>query len=150
MAAAGALRPGAVIGPVLGRDFSASLAFVKKLIEGSRPRLPHSGWPLVDVWGIADPHVRATGAPKAGYRARAAGTRAGGGAQGAEPAAASWLACLSSTFDPVMRGRLFELDKARPVSAGWARRVLGWPPRFNDDATVATAESLLKEDLVQA
>jgi len=35
--------PGAVIGPVLGGDFSASLDIVKKLIDGSLPGLPHFG-----------------------------------------------------------------------------------------------------------
>ncbi|MBA3810080.1 MAG: hypothetical protein H0X27_00235 [Caulobacteraceae bacterium] len=52
--------------------------------------------------------------------------------------------------DPVVRDRLFELGKHRPVSSDKARRDLGWSPRSNDDAIVATAESLLAEGVVRA
>jgi dihydroflavonol-4-reductase len=31
----------------------------------------------------------------------------------------------------------------RPVSSGKAKRLLGWSPRSNDEAIVATAESLI-------
>ena len=51
--------PGAVIGPVLGQDFSASIDIVKKLIDGSLPGLPRYGWPLVDVRDGPDLHIRA-------------------------------------------------------------------------------------------
>ena len=57
--------PGAVLGPVLGRDFSASIDIVKKLMDGSLPGLPRFGWPLADVRDIADLHVRAMLAPEA-------------------------------------------------------------------------------------
>lgn len=61
-----------------------------------------------------------------------------------------WLVRLSAVFDPVVRDRRFELGKLRPVSADKARAELGWTPRPNDDAIVATAESLLAEGLVRA
>ncbi len=57
--------PGAVLGPVIGRDFSASIDIVKKLIDGSLPGLPRFGWPLVDARDIADLHVRTMTAPGA-------------------------------------------------------------------------------------
>jgi dihydroflavonol-4-reductase len=60
--------PGAVLGPVLGRDFSASIDIVKKLLDGSLPGLPRFGWPLVDVRDIADLHVRALTTPVAAGR----------------------------------------------------------------------------------
>ncbi len=155
--------PGAVLGPVLGRDFSASIDIVKRLIDGSLPGLPHFGWPLVDVRDIADLHVRALRAPDA------AGQRfIGAGAffwmadvarvlrervpeladQVPRRRLPSWLVRLSSVVDPVVRGRLFELDKQRPVSAEKARRVLGWVPRSNDDAIAGAARSLLAEGVV--
>ena len=37
--------PGAVLGPVLGSDYSASIDIVKKLLDGSLPGLPRFGWP---------------------------------------------------------------------------------------------------------
>ena len=61
----------------------------------------------------------------------------------------SWLVRLSSMVDPAVRGRLFELNKERPVSAEKAKRQLGWAPRSNDDAIVDTAQSLLAEGVVK-
>lgn len=51
-------------------------------------------------------------------------------------------------LDPVVRERLFELAKERPVSAAKAKTMLGWAPRSHDDAIVVTAESLVAEGLV--
>lgn len=59
------VNPGAVLGPLLGKDFSASIAFVKKLIDGSMPGVPRIGLPIVDVRDVADLHVRAMLSPEA-------------------------------------------------------------------------------------
>ncbi len=157
--------PGAVIGPVLGRDFSPSIDIVRKLMDGSLPGLPSFGWPLADVRDIADLHVRALRALEAaGQRfigagrffwmedvarvlrehvpevaARVPGRRL-----------PSWLVRLSSIADPALRSRLFELDKKRPVSADKAKRQLGWTPRNNESAIIDTARSLLDEGIVKA
>lgn len=159
------INPGAVLGPVLGRDFSASIDIVKKLMDGSLPGLPRFGWPLVDVRDIADLHCRAM------LEAKANGQRyIGAGAfywmgdvarilrerlpqlarRVPRRALPNWIVRLSALFDPVVRDRLFELGKLRPVSSEKARRELGWSPRSNDDAIVATAESLLSEGVVRA
>lgn len=42
------------------------------------------------------------------------------------------------------------LVRLSAVSAGKARAELGWTPRPNDDAIIATAESLLAQGLVRA
>ena len=156
--------PGAVIGPVLGADFSASLDIVKKLMDGSLPGLPPFGWPLADVRDIADLHVRALRAPDAaGQRFIGAGRfywmedvarvlrerMPDMAATVPERRLPSWLVRLSSMFDPAVRGRLFELDKERPVSAEKAKCQLGWAPRSNDDAIIDTALSLLAEGVVR-
>lgn len=156
--------PGAVIGPVLGRDFSASIDIVKKLIDGSLPGLPRFGWPLVDVRDIADLHLRAMRSPAAaGQRYIGAGPfwwmeDIAGTLRDRVPAIAgkvprrrlpSWLVRLSSILDPVVRGRLFELDKERPVSADKARGELGWRQRSNAVAVVDTATSLIGEGLIK-
>jgi dihydroflavonol-4-reductase len=157
------INPGAVLGPVLGRDYSASIDIVKKLMDGSLPGLPRFGWPLVDVRDIADLHVRAMTHPAAaGQRFIGAGPfywmeDIARTLRERLPAVArkvpsrrlpDWLIRLLSPFDPVVRERLFELGKERPVSADKARTLLGWSPRANDEAIVATAESLVAHKLV--
>lgn len=157
--------PGAVLGPVSGHDFSASIDIVKKLIDGSLPGLPRFGWPLVDVRDIADLHIRAMTAPSAkGQRYIGAGpfywmSDVAKVLRERVPAIArrvpkrtlpDWLVRLSSLVDPVVRDRLFELGKHRPVSSAKAGDQLGWNPRSNQDAIVATAESLIAEGVVKA
>ena len=159
------INPGAVLGPVLGTDFSASIDIVKKLVDGSLPGLPRFGWPLVDVRDIADLHLRAM------VQDRAAGQRyigAGPFFWMSDIAAVlrervpqlarrvprrnlpNWLVRLSARFDPVVRDRLFELGKHRPVSAEKAMGQLSWRPRSNADSIADTAESLLAQGLVKA
>jgi dihydroflavonol-4-reductase len=157
------VNPCAVLGPVLGRDHSASIEIVKKLLDGSLPALPRVGWPLVDVRDVADLHYRAMLDPRAaGERFLAAGdfywmsdiartlkTRLPKLSRRVPTRKApDWLLRLVAPFDPAVRGRLFELGKHRPVSSAKAKETLGWAPRSNDDAIVATAESLVAEGLV--
>ena len=159
------INPGAVLGPVLGGDFSASIDIVKKLLDGSLPGLPRFGWPLVDVRDIADLHYRAMLAPDAaGERFIGAGPffwmsdiadvlRAKLDPPAARRAPSlklpSWLVRLMANFDPVVRERLFELDKSRPVSSDKARSRLGWSPRTNEEAIVDTALSLYAEGILK-
>jgi dihydroflavonol-4-reductase len=157
------IHPGAVLGPVLGRDFSASIEIVKKLLEGAVPGIPRFGWPLVDVRDIADLHYRAMLAPGiAGERFIGAGdfwwmsqvaavlkSRLGTGAKKVPTMAIpNFIVRVSAMFDPIIRDRLFELGKQRPVSNAHARTVLGWSPRPNEEAVMATANSLIAEGLV--
>ncbi len=157
------VHPAAVLGPVLGRDFSTSIEIVKKLLDGSVPGIPRMGWPLVDVRDIADLHVRAMEAEGiAGERFIGAGdfawmedvaatlkARLGSKARRVPTLRIpDFLVRLFALFDPLVRDRLFELGKYRPVSAAKARSQLGWKPRPNDETIVATAESLIAEGLV--
>lgn len=157
------VHPGLVLGPVLGNDFSASIESVKKMMDGSLPGLPRFGWPIVDVRDIADLHIRAMEAPGVnGERfigasdfwwltdfAEVLKRRLGARAKKVPTMKLPNFAVrISAWFDPVVRDRLFELDKKRPVSNEKAKRVLGWRPRTNEEAVVETAESLLAEGLV--
>jgi dihydroflavonol-4-reductase len=152
------INPGLILGPVLGKDFSASVESVKRLMDGSLPGIPRFGWPIVDVRDVADLHCRALLNPAAaGERFIAAGPfywmadiarvlrsrlpeRARRVPTRTLP---DWLVRAASLFDPIVRGRLFELGKMRPVSSEKAKQLLGWSPRPNDEAIVATAESLI-------
>jgi dihydroflavonol-4-reductase len=155
--------PGAVIGPVLGRDFSASVEIVRSLLRTSMPGLPRFGWPLVDVRDIADLHIRALRSLNAaGQRFIGAGDfywlqDVGRALRERTPELAgrvptrrlpSWLVRLSALRNPAVRARMYELNKLRPVSAEKAKRELGWAPRSNDDAIADTARSLSAEGLL--
>ena len=158
------VNPGAVLGPVLGRDLSASIEIVKKLLDGSLPGLPRIGFPLVDVRDIADLHVRAMVRPEAaGERFIGAGSfywmadiarvlkaRLPERVARRVPSRTlpDWLVRALALFDKTVRGRLYELSKERPVSSEKARRVLGWSPRPNDETILATAQSLIAHGLV--
>jgi dihydroflavonol-4-reductase len=157
------VHPGAVLGPVLGRDFSASIEIVKKLLEGAVPGVPNFGWPLVDVRDIADLHYRAMladgiagerfiGANDFWWMSQVASVlKAHLGARAKKVptmAIPNFLVRISAIFDPMIRDRLFELGKQRPVSNALARSRLGWSPRSNREAVIATADSLLAENLV--
>jgi dihydroflavonol-4-reductase len=159
------INPGAVLGPVLGTDYSASIQIVEKLMKGAFPACPRLGFPLVDVRDIADLHIRAMVAPAAaGQRFLGAGEffwmegiarilkddlglKARKVPTGKLP---SFVMRLLANFDPIVKGIVFELDKERPISNAKARSVLGWTPRPERESIVATAESLIREGVVQA
>ena len=157
------VNPGLVLGPVLGSDFSASIEAIKKLMDGSIPALPRFGFNVVDVRDIARLHVLAMTTPEA------AGQRFIGSGdfywmsdvakmlkQGLRDKAKKvpsipapdFVARIVALFDPIVRGRLFELGKRRPVSPEKARRVLGWTPRPVTETVLDTARSLQASNLV--
>jgi dihydroflavonol-4-reductase len=152
------IHPGLVLGPVLGRDFSASIEAIKKLLDGSVPGIPQFGWPLVDVRDVAAMHRTAMLAPGiAGERfiaaaefwwmkdmAAALKRRLGARAKKVPTLLLPNFAVrLAALFDPVIRDRLFELGKERRTSHEKATRLLGWVPRSTEDSAVETAESLM-------
>ena len=56
---------------------------------------------------------------------------------------------LSAWFDPVVRDRLFELGKERPVSSNKAISLLGWQPRPAEQTIVDTANSLIAGQIIK-
>lgn len=159
------VNPGAILGPIAGRDISTSINIVKTLLDGSIAGLARFGWPLADVRDIADLHVRALKAPAAaGQRYIGAGpffwlsdiaevlrSRVPHLARRVpQRSFPNWVVRATGRFNPVIKQRLFELDVLRPVSADKAKRELGWTPRSNEDAIVATATSLTAAGLVRA
>lgn len=153
------VNPGAVLGPVLGKDYSASIEIVKKLLDGSVPGCPRMGWPLVDVRDIADLHVRAMTHPAAaGQRFLGAGDflwmkDVSAALKAQRPALArkvpsrtlpNWLVRVAALFDPTLKARLFELGKERHVDASKAKTLLGWNQRPVAQSIADCADSLVK------
>jgi dihydroflavonol-4-reductase len=59
-----------------------------------------------------------------------------------------YLVRILAMFDPILRGRLFDLGKKRLVSSDKARRILGWTTRPTRETILDTARSLLDQGLV--
>jgi dihydroflavonol-4-reductase len=158
------INPSAVLGPVLGSDFSASILIVQKLLNGDFPACPRIGFALVDVRDIADLHVRAmTHAKAAGERFLGAGDflwmtdvakilREDLGQQGRKVPKGnlpSWLVKLLGNVDPVTRSIVYELDRYRPVTSQKAKNLLGWTLRDDRTSILDTARSLIREGVVR-
>ena len=59
-----------------------------------------------------------------------------------------WLLRLIGMVNPAIREMVPNLGKVRKASNEKARRLLGWSPRSNEEAILATAESLLRLGLL--
>jgi dihydroflavonol-4-reductase len=156
------VNPVLVLGPVLGSDFSASLEAVKKLIDGSAPAIPRFGFGIVDVRDVAKLEVLAMTAPAAAgerfiassdflwMKDMAAILKQGLGDKARKvPSipAPDFVVRGIALFDPVIRGRLFDLGKRRVASSDKARRVLGWTTRPVKDTIIEAAKSLQAQGL---
>jgi nucleoside-diphosphate-sugar epimerase len=158
------VNPVAVLGPLLGPDASTSIELVKRLIDGSMPGTPKVTFGLVDVRDVADLHVRAMTAPEAaGERFLAIGedfrwiSEMGEWLRDEFPERAkkiprrelpNLLVRVASVFDSGLRQLTPELGVRKRATNEKARRLLGWAPRGDREAVVATAESLLAHGLV--
>ncbi len=60
-----------------------------------------------------------------------------------------FLVRLAALRDPAIKSILPELGKKKSATNEKARRLLGWSPRSNEEAIVATAESLIGLGLVK-
>lgn len=158
------INPGAVLGPVPSADYSTSILFVKKLMDGSVPGYPRLGFAVVDVRDLADLHVRALNAPNmSGERFIASGPfmlmREVGGVLKARlgPQAKKvpsrnipdFVVRLIALFDPTVRQALGELGRTRAADAGHAKAVLGWTMRPAEDSIEDTARSLIERGIVK-
>jgi dihydroflavonol-4-reductase len=153
------VNPAGIFGPVLGPDYSPSIELIKRLMDGM-PGAPRLYFGVVDVRDVADLHLRAMTHPSAeGERfiavsgdcismmdiARMLRARLGDSAKRVPRfQLPDWLVRLAARRDPKMQQVLPLLGNIRNASSEKARRVLGWSPRSNEDAVVATAESLMK------
>jgi dihydroflavonol-4-reductase len=160
------VNPVAVLGPVLGPDFSASIALVQAMLDGRAPVAPKINFGLVDVRDVADLHLRAMMSPAAkGERFIAVAgetvsildiakllRRKLGASAPRLPRfeAPNWLVRLAATRVPLLRAVAPQLGQIRRLSGAKARATLGWTPRDNEEIVLSTAESLMRLGLVKA
>lgn len=160
-----AVNPVMVFGPVLGPDFSTSILVVRRLLNGEIPGLPKLSLGAVDVRDVADLHLLAMTDPAAkGERflavsgdflsmrdiARILKARLGAAARRVPTLQLpNFMVRLAALRDPAVKQIVPELGKPKNASSGKARRLLGWSPRSNEEAIVATARSLVRLGLLK-
>jgi dihydroflavonol-4-reductase len=158
-----AVNPVTVLGPALGADYSHSIRMIKNLLDG-QPGCPKINSGFVDVRDVADLHLRAMTHPAArGERflaisgeskwlvdvAKILRHRMGAAASKVSTRVLpNWLVRLAALRDPTLRGLVPLLGVNLNATSEKARRLLGWAPQANEEAIVATAESLLRLGLL--
>ncbi|MDG2532288.1 aldehyde reductase [Sphingomonas sp. HITSZ_GF] len=159
------VNPVGIFGPALNDDLSTSIWLVKSMIEGKMPGLPDLWFGVVDVRDVASLQVEAMTHPDAaGERFLAVAGKAMSIPQMADvlrqglgPAGAritrrrvpSWLVRIMALFNPMAREAAPRLGIQSNASNEKARRLLGWAPRSNEEAILATANSLIALGLVK-
>jgi hypothetical protein len=61
----------------------------------------------------------------------------------------NWVVRLATLLDPAVKQIVPELGKLKNATNQKARRLLGWSPRSNEEAIVATGESLVRLGLLK-
>jgi dihydroflavonol-4-reductase len=159
-----AVNPVAVLGPVLGPDFSHSIQIIKRLIQDKAPGSPKINSSFVDVRDVADLHLRAMTNPAAngerflatageslwlvaiaGILKRRMGTAAAHIKVRELP---NWLLRIAAWRDPAVKALIPMLGKLMNTTNEKAVRLLSWNPRSTEEAVVATAESLVRLGLL--
>jgi nucleoside-diphosphate-sugar epimerase len=159
------VNPVGVFGPVLGPDYSVSILLVQRLMDGALPGCPRLYFGVVDVRDVVDLHIRAMTHPAAeGERFLAVAgdflsmqgigkvlkRRMGASAKRVPSLQLpNWLVRVAAMRDPAVKLILPELGKVKNATNEKAKRVLGWAPRSNEEAIVATAESLVRLGLLK-
>ena len=159
-----AVNPVAVMGPVLGQDFSHSNKIIRAMLTGKMSFLLKAGFDCVDVRDVADLHLLAM------TRSEAVGERflATTGENLTYKEEAKILQrCLGSTAKKVSMKEMpnfivkflafFIKDLRMPAtflgqntacSNAKAQKLLGWQPRSAEEAIVATAKSMVELGLI--
>lgn len=160
-----AVNPVAVLGPVLGADYSHSIRLIKNMLDGQAgyPRI-NSGF--VDVRDVADLHLRAMTqeaargerflaiAGESMWLAEVANVLKAHMGKAADAVSTRVLSDdevrLGAVEDPALRGAVPLLGLNLNATSEKARCLLGWSPRPPEEAIIATAESLNRLGLLRA
>jgi dihydroflavonol-4-reductase len=161
----GVINPMAIFGPSLGPDLSSGFELLKKILDGSMSVIPKIDLGIVDVRDLADLHLRVMINPKArGERFLALS----GGVMSLHQIALlfkekfgdkaknvstktipDWLIRIAALFKPEAKAIVPLLGRVRNASNEKAKTMLGWLPRTNEEAVLATAESLFRYNAVK-
>jgi len=159
-----AVNPAAVMGPVLGPDYSHSIYLIKNLLTGKMAGCPKINACFVDVRDVADLHLRAMVDPKAnGERFIATGgesiwlvevakiLKANLGDQAGKVKATQLpniLLRIAALKDPMVKSMVPLLGIPMNLTSAKAMERLQWSPRSSKEAILAAAESLIRLNLL--
>jgi dihydroflavonol-4-reductase len=159
------VNPVAVLGPVLGPDYSHSINLIQRLMDGEMPGCPKINSCFVDVRDVADLHVLAMTNPAAkGERflatagesiwvvdiAKLLKNKMGPLAMKVPTKELpNWLLKIVALRDPAVKVLVPMLGVRMNATSEKARRILGWEPRSTEEAILATAESLARLGLLK-
>lgn len=159
------INPVGILGPTLGTDVSTSVELAVRLLNGDMPGIPQIAFGIVDVRDVASIHLLAMTNPKAkGERflaiagkamfmpevAQVIRDRMGDAAKKVPTRVLpNWVVRAFAVVTPPLRELVPQLGKIKEASNEKAKTVLGWEPRSNEDAIVATAQSLIDLHLLK-
>lgn len=158
------VNPAAVMGPVLGPDYSHSIYLVKNLLTGKMAGCPKINACFVDVRDVADLHFLAMVHPHAkDERFIASGgesmwlvevakiLKANLGSKANKVKAMqlpNTILRIAALKDPMVKSMIPLLSIPMNLTSAKAIKLLGWSPRTQEEAIVATAESLIRLNLL--
>ena len=154
------VNPVGIFGPSLGPDLSSGFEILNRMLNGGMKALPKISFGLVDVRDVADLHLRAMTNPQAngqrflaiagkplslqeialllkkefGDKARKVSTKT----------LPDWLVRFAALFSPTLRSVAGQIGKIKNASNEKAKTLLNWSPRTNEEAIIASANSLFK------
>lgn len=160
------VNPVGIFGPSLSPDLSSGFALLKQVVDGSMKRIPNMTFGIVDVRDVADLHLRAMTNPAAeGQRflaiagdimtlpdmAELLKNRVGDKISTiSTKRMPDWVVRVAALFSPTAKNVVPLLGRYRTASNEKAKRLLGWQPRSNEEALLATVDSLIRFGLIKA
>ncbi|OJJ15406.1 aldehyde reductase [marine bacterium AO1-C] len=156
--------PRYILGPSLGTNLTTSLTAMKQLFDGTMKATPNISYGIVDVRDVADLHIRAmtdenaknqrflaSSGPEMSFHEIALFLKEKLGEQAKKVTTRvypNWLIRLVALFNPAAKGIAPHLGKTLVSNNHKATRLLGWQPRSNQEAILASIDSILAVDKV--
>jgi len=154
------INPMGIFGPSFTKDLSSGFELLQKVMDGSMKALPNISLGIVDVRDVADLHIRAMTNPQAkGQRflALSGGTMSlleiadflknempEAAANASTKTIPNWSIRIAALFNAQAKAIAPLVGIYRNASNEKARTLLGWTPRSNQEAILATAKSLVE------
>ena len=154
------INPTGIFGPLIGSNVTSSLQIIQQLMTGALKATPQMNFGIVDVRDVADAHLRAMEIEEAkGQRfilqagktlsmhevAMILRERLGDKAwRVPTKVMPNFVVRVLGLFNSTARTIVPQLGQVKNASSEKARKILGWEPRTNEEAIVASAESVVR------